>query len=110
MKNLIGKMITIMMILIAAECLIAVFFYPKFSLGVLMGGGGALVNLFSLWYDINRAVERRKTPKGFIGRYVFNAVLMLLGGLISLSALLGVFVGLVNLKISAYLLGWRGRM
>ncbi len=109
MKNLIKKMITTIAVLTAAESLAAVFFYPRLSAGVLIGGGGALINTLSLWYDINRSLKKRKLVKGYVGRYAFSGVLMLLGGLISIESLIGVFVGLMNLKLSAYILGWRGR-
>ena len=93
----------------AVEALIASFFSGSALIGVILGSGGAFANLFSLWYDINRSVERRRPMRGYAGRYVFSGVLMLLGGLISLEALFGVFVGLMNLKLAAYLVGWRER-
>ncbi len=110
MKNLIKKMIATIAILTAAESLAAVFFYPKLSVGVLMGGGGALINTLSLWYDINRSLRRKRLVRGYMGRYAFSGALMLLGGLISIESLIGVFIGLMNLKLSAYILGWRGRV
>ena len=110
MRSLIKKMIATIVILTAAESLAAVFFYPRFSIGVLMGGGGALINTLSLWYDINRSLKKKRLVRGYVGRYAFSGALMLLGGLISTEALLGVFTGLINLKLSAYILGWRGRV
>ena len=110
MKSLIKKMITVIVILTAAESLAAVFFYPRFSIGVLLGGGGALVNILSLWYDINRSLKRRRLVRGYAGRYAFSGSLMLVGGLISVETLFGVFVGLMNMKLSAYIVGWREKV
>ena len=109
MKSLIKKMIAVIVILTAAESLAAVFFYPRFSVGVLLGGGGALVNTLSLWYDINRSLKRKRWIRGYTGRYAFSGALMLMGGLISVESLFGVFVGLMNTKLSAYIIGWRER-
>jgi len=78
------------------------------SLGILIGTGGALINLFSLWYDINEMVKRKSTKgwlKGFLGRYSMNAFVLLISGLISLTNLIGAFLGLMNLKIAAYVAG-----
>ena len=108
MRSLTGKMMITMVILGGIEAAVAAFFSFKASAGVLIGTLGAIVNLLSLWYDINRSVEKKRPVRGYAGRYAFSAVLMLLGGLISLGALIGVFVGLMNLKISAYVIGWRG--
>ena len=108
MKSLTGKMAVTIVILGGIEAAVAAFFSFGTSVGVLIGTSGSVVNLLSLWYDINRSVKRRRPIRGYAGRYVFNAVLMLLGGLISLGALIGVFIGLMNLKLSAYLVGWRG--
>ncbi len=109
MKSLIKKMITMIVILTAAEGLAAVFFYPRFTIGAFIGGGGALVNTFSLWYDIKRSLKKRRWIRGYTGRYAFSGALMLAGGLISVATLLGVFVGLMNMKLSAYIVGWRER-
>jgi len=81
--------------------------FPE-SVGVLIGTGGALVNLFSLWYDINEMVKRKSTKgwlKGFLGRYSMSAFVLLVSGLISLTNLIGAFLGLMNLKIAAYVAG-----
>ena len=103
-------MITTMILLAAIEFFIWLYLFGfKHSMGVLIGSGGAFVNFYSLWYDIERSKKDRRIRSGFLGRYVFNAVLMLLGGLISVKALLGVFVGLMNLKIGAYIAGIGGK-
>ena len=78
------------------------------SVGVLIGTGGALINLFSLWYDINEMVKKKTNRgwlKGFLGRYTMNAFVLLVSGLISLTNLIGAFFGLMNLKIAAYIAG-----
>jgi len=78
------------------------------SVGVLIGTGGALINLFSLWYDINEMVKKESTRgwlKGFLGRYSMSAFVLLISGLISLTNLIGAFLGLMNLKIAAYVAG-----
>lgn len=78
------------------------------SLGILIGTGGALINLFSLWYDINEMAKRKSTKrwlKGFLGRYSMNAFVLVISGLISLTNLIGAFLGLMNLKIAAYVAG-----
>lgn len=109
MKGLIVRMIKTVVVLGIAEAIPAFFIDKTMAVGVAIGSFGAIVDTISLWYDINRAVERRKPPRGFYGRYAFNAVLMLAGGLISVGALIGVFIGLLNVKIAAYAMGWRDR-
>ena len=109
MKSLMKRMTVTIGAAGIAEAAVAAFFSKEVSLGILIGALGAFINLLSLWYDIRRSVERGRAPRGYVGRYVFSAVLMLLGGLISVETLLGVFLGLMNLKLSAYIAGWRER-
>ncbi len=110
MKNLIKKMVMVMIILLGIEFVIFLAaFGMKESLGVLIGGGGAFINLYSLWYDIERSKKTGRLRRGYGGRYAFSAALMLVGGLISVRALIGVFVGLMNLKMGAYIAGLGGK-
>jgi len=77
--------------------------------GPILGSGGAIANLFSLKRDIEKMVSKRTTRGwvfGYLGRYTFSAALLLIGGLISLETLLGVFIGLMNLKIVSFV-AWR---
>ena len=107
MKGSIGKMTKTMMILTGIELSIGLVLKRGY-LGVLLGSGGAFFNLYSLWYDINRMVERNGVWRsGYFGRYALNATLMLISGLISLPDLFGAFFGLLNLKFAVYISGWR---
>jgi|GEM_PF-141946 len=75
----------------------------------LLGSAGAVLNLFSLKNDIEKMASRGTTKGwvfGYLGRYTFSAALLLLGGLVSFETLLGVFFGLMNLKIVSFI-AWR---
>ncbi len=110
MKDSIRKMVKMITTLTLVEIAISSIL-KKGTLGIVIGSIGSILNLYSLWYDTNRMVKNgfRIWKTGYVGRYVFNAVLMLIGGLISLADLMGVFVGLMNLKLSAYIVLWRER-
>jgi len=109
MKNLIKRMIVTIAVLTAIEfAIFSIFFTLKDALGVLIGGTGAVLNLMSLWKDVEKIGNSKKSKKGFYSRYAFNAAIFLVGGLISIKALIGVFIGLLNLKLSAFIIGLRG--
>ena len=109
MKNLIKKMITAIAILTVVEFVVFwLLFTLKDASGVLIGGIGAALNLISLWKDVEKIGNSKKSKKGFYSRYAFNAAIFLVGGLISVKALIGVFVGLLNLKLAAFIIGLRG--
>ncbi len=110
MKSLIKKMVILITILTLIEIFVCMLFFGMFTVyGVLLGSAGALLNLYSMWYDIKKMEKTKRFRRSFLTRYTFNAGLFLVGGLISVKTLFGVFVGLLNLKISAYITGlWRG--
>ncbi|QTA37176.1 ATPase [Thermosipho ferrireducens] len=85
----------------------------SFSFGYIIGTIGAFLYIYSLYRDIinlnyREISKKRKILKGFSLRYFFSASLFLLAGYImedKVSALFGVFLGLINVKISAYIVG-----
>lgn len=110
MKRLTKKMTAAIAILGLVEAFIfsLIFGFEK-GWGPILGSTGAIANLFSLKKDIERMVARKTTKGwvlGYLGRYTFNAALFLIGGLVSPETLIGVFVGLMNLKIVSFV-AWR---
>ncbi|AAD36684.1 MULTISPECIES: ATP synthase subunit I [Thermotoga] len=109
-KRLTKKMAVTIMIMGMVEALVfgLISGFEK-SWSPLLGSAGAVLNLFSLKNDIEKMASRGTTKGwvfGYLGRYTFSAALLLLGGLVSFETLLGVFFGLMNLKIVSFI-AWR---
>lgn len=92
--------------------LIGLIFIPQrldFAIGLLGGMIMAVIMVCSMHRSIGRAMERDKTGATFVcvGGYIFRTVL-LIGGLIGtyyigIWSLAGFFLGVMSMKIAAYL-------
>ncbi|PLV60268.1 ATP synthase subunit I [Thermotoga sp. KOL6] len=109
-KRLTRKMTMAIIIMGAIEALIfGIVCDIGKSWGPILGSTGAVLNLLSLKNDIEKMAHKKTTKGwmvGFFGRYLFSASLLLIGGLVSFETLIGVFVGLMNLKIVSFI-AWR---
>lgn len=76
----------------------------------ILGTLGAILYIISLYHDIiSLNLKRKVSKKGYYIRYIFSASIFLLAGVIfeeKLTAIISVFLGLINVKISAYLVGF----
>ena len=107
MKRLIRKVLVTITVLMGVEFFVFLFVgLYDVSWGVLIGGSGSIVNLLSLWYDIERYKKVGLYKRGYLKRYVFNAVLFLLGSIFGVEGILGTFLGLLNFKVAAYIIGF----
>ncbi|MGJ8455604.1 ATP synthase subunit I [Pseudothermotoga sp. U03pept] len=78
------------------------------ALGVLLGTTGAIINVLSLWRDVEKCVARKKKMSviGYLSRYTFSGAIMALAAILSVQAVFGAFFGLLNEKLAAFL-SWR---
>jgi uncharacterized protein with PQ loop repeat len=81
-------------------------FYICYTLGTI----GAILYTISLYKDIIKTYNvRKRTRKGFYIRYLFSASLFLLAGFLfenKTLAIISVFLGLINVKLAAYIAGF----
>ncbi|HCF38936.1 MAG TPA: ATPase, partial [Thermosipho africanus] len=81
-----------------------------FIVSYIFGTLGAILYIISLYYDIiSLNLKRKVSKKGYYIRYIFSASIFLLVGVIfeeKLTAIISAFLGLINVKISAYLVGF----
>ncbi|MBO8160890.1 MAG: ATPase [Thermosipho sp. (in: Bacteria)] len=82
-------------------------FIVCYSLGTV----GSILYTYSLYLDIiGMYYKKKKGKKGFYIRYLFSASLFLLAGILFVEnrtlAIIGVFFGLINVKIAAYIAGF----
>ena len=77
--------------------------------GVIIGTGGSIINVISLARDVEKmGYLSKKWVGGYAARYLLAAALFLLSGMImsnKLMALSGCFIGLMNVKLAAYVVG-----
>ncbi|ANQ53407.1 ATPase [Thermosipho sp. 1070] len=81
----------------------------SFIFSYVLGTIGAVLYVISLYYDIINLGLKKRSKKGYYIRYLFSASLFLLVGVLfkeKVLALLGVFLGLINVKIGAYIVGF----
>jgi hypothetical protein len=96
-------------------CLGIVFGYVSFASGVLIGLLGVIIGMISIitYRDKLVAVGRVHLRTGYMLRYILYASLFLLAAITlkdPVQALLGVFVGMINLKIVIFLFAWRWKL
>lgn len=110
MKSLTKRMTVLILGMgIVEQLLLLVVWGLEKSWGPIFGSLGAILALFSLKRDIEVMVARRSKKgwlAGYFGRYAIYAIFLLTGALVSLEILIGVFIGLMNLKFSSFLM-WR---
>jgi hypothetical protein len=87
----------------------------SFALGVLLGEAGVIIGLISSVKTKNRFIKFGKgyLRTGYFLRYVLYASLFLLASFIlknPTEGILGVFAGLMSLKIVVFLFAWRWKL
>ncbi|AEX85978.1 hypothetical protein Marpi_1588 [Marinitoga piezophila KA3] len=92
-------------ILSLGEVVILFVFFGLKSLWIFWGSFGAVIGILMIVEDIKKIVTngKQKFPKGYIIRYIFFGIILLVGALFSEVGLFLTFLGLLNMKIAALL-------
>ncbi|ABR30169.1 ATPase [Thermosipho melanesiensis] len=113
MKNVIRKYVSVIIILGILGVIIGGIltnWKKSFIFGYIIGTVGALLYIISLYHDIICLnLKGKHSKKGYYIRYLFSASIFLLAGWLfseKTLAVIGVFFGLINVKIGAYVVGF----
>lgn len=99
LKEMIKKTILLTII----EVLISFFIYKFNSFWIVYGSSGTIAALFLMSADIKKMTFYKKIPNGYFVRYAIYAFVLFTASLVSKTALMLSFVGLINLKIAPFI-------
>ena len=81
-----------------------------FAISYSLGTGGAILYVISLYSDIIKmGLKKKVSKKGYYIRYLFSASIFLLVAILfkdKTTAVISAFLGLINVKIGAYVVGF----
>ncbi|WP_072862325.1 hypothetical protein [Marinitoga hydrogenitolerans] len=105
LKKKVKEIIIKIIILSIIEFLILVFFLKLKALFVFWGSLGAIVGILMIADEINILLTKTKYKfsKGYLIRYAFFGIILLVAGLISNEGLFVSFLGLMNMKFAAFI-------
>ncbi|WP_129408768.1 hypothetical protein [Marinitoga lauensis] len=98
-KEIIIKIIILSII----EFLSLLYFYKITALFIFLGSVGAIAGILMITEEIKTLLTKpkRKILKGYIIRYAFFGIILLVAGLFSSEGLFLTFLGLMNMKFAA---------
>jgi hypothetical protein len=103
LKEKIKEIIIKIMILSIIEFLISLYFFRLESLFIFLGSLGAILGILMISEEINTFLTKPKRNifKGYLVRYIFFGIILLIGSLFSINGLFLTFLGLLNMKFAA---------
>ncbi|KLO24521.1 MULTISPECIES: hypothetical protein [unclassified Marinitoga] len=100
-KEIIIKIIILSII----EFLILIYFFKLNTFLIFIGSFGAIAGILMITEEINTLLTKpkHKITKGYMIRYAFFGIILLVAGLISKDGLFLAFLGLMNMKFAAFI-------